>query len=205
MSQEIQFRPANSQDAKTIAPLVYSSGPSAFDYIFSHNTSLSALQFLEKTLQRPGGEFGFRNHRVAELDNEVVGVATSFTGKDSLSFMLVAIGQILRHYGPGAPGVMRRGLQVESMIVPPGREEFCIAHVGVSPLHRNKGIGRILMQHMIKKGKNSRCSRIILDVSAENPAALSLYESLGFHVKEKRASRFSNSTATLSDHLRMEL
>ncbi|MBI41847.1 MAG: GNAT family N-acetyltransferase [Leptospiraceae bacterium] len=204
MSVNLVFRAATPNDAKVIAPLVYSSGPAAFDYIFSHKTKLNAIDFLSRTLQKPGGEFGYKNHRVAEINGTPVGVATSFSGSESLSFMLVAIRQILRYYGPfRAPGIMRRGLQIESIIVPPEKDEYCIAHVGVHHDHRRKGNGRKIMQYMVSEGKKAGFSTLVLDVSAENPAALSLYESLGFKAIRQNKSTLSNSTATVPDHFRM--
>jgi hypothetical protein len=35
---QIQFRPATPEDVEQAIPLIYSSGPAAFDYIFTHNT-----------------------------------------------------------------------------------------------------------------------------------------------------------------------
>ncbi len=204
MPFDVQFRAATPEDAPLIAPLVYSSGPAAFDFIFSHRTSLNSIEFLSQTLRKPSGEFGYKNHRVAEINGAIVGVATSFSGRESLSFMLVAIRQILRYYGPfRAPGIMRRGLQIESIIAPPKKDEFCIAHVGVHPDHRRRGIGRKIMEYMVSEAKKAGFSKLVLDVSAENPAALSLYESLGFKAIRQNESTLGNSTATVPDHIRM--
>ncbi|HBS05468.1 MAG TPA: GNAT family N-acetyltransferase [Leptospiraceae bacterium] len=205
MLANLQFRAATSRDAKLIAPLIYSSGPAAFDYIFSHGTALNAIEFLTRTLEQPSGEFGYRNHRIAQIDGEIVGVATSFTGRESFSFLLAAIWQILKNYGPiKSPGIMRRGLQIESIISPPEKDEYCIAHVGVHPDFRRKGIGRQIMKNMVQEGQKAGYQKLILDVSAENPGALALYESLGFNRVRHNASTLRNSTAIIPDHIRME-
>lgn len=205
MLGNLQFRAATSRDAKLIAPLIYSSGPAAFDYIFSHGTRLNAIEFLTRTLEQPSGEFGYRNHRVAQIDGEIVGVATSFTGRESFSFLLAAIWQILKNYGPiKSPGIMRRGLQIESIISPPEKDEYCIAHVGVHPDIRRKGIGRRIMEYMLLEAENAGYKKLVLDVSAENPGALALYEAHGFKKVRHNVSSLRNSTATIPDHIRME-
>lgn len=56
--------------------------------------------------------------------------------------------------------------------------------IAVKPLHRRKGIGRQLMQEMIRRLLEEKCSQVRLEVRVHNRAALSLYEKLGFHRQE---------------------
>lgn len=202
----LSLRPASPSDAAAIAPLVYSSGPAAFDYVFSHGTNSSALAFLEQSLREPGGEFGYANHIVAELDGKVAGVAASFSGDSALRYMLVALRQILGNYGPiRGTGVIRRGLQVESVIQPPTGAMHYIAHVGVAAESRRNGIGRKMVEHLLEEGKRLNRATAVLDVASENEPARKLYERLGFSTIEERKSKFANSTATVPHHFRMTL
>ncbi|MFP6596406.1 MAG: hypothetical protein VCC01_03025 [Candidatus Hydrogenedentota bacterium] len=65
---QIQFRPAIPEDVEQAIPLIYSSGPAAFDCIFSHKTPINALEFLRRTFIKPVGELGYQNHIVGTFE-----------------------------------------------------------------------------------------------------------------------------------------
>lgn len=46
--------------------------------------------------------------------------------------------------------------------------------------YRGKNVGRSLLEAIIRTAKERRCSRITLEVRADNPVARRLYESVGF-------------------------
>ena len=50
----------------------------------------------------------------------------------------------------------------------------------VSKKHRNKGIGRSMLEFIINKGKNTGCCKVTLEVRIDNDNAKHLYASLGF-------------------------
>jgi len=59
-----------------------------------------------------------------------------------------------------------------------------VISIAVRPLHRRKGIGRQLMQEIIRRLLEEKCSQVRLEVRGQNTAAISLYEELGFHRQE---------------------
>lgn len=202
---DVSIRPARPEDAEALAPLVFSSGPAAFDYVFSHGTKINAVEFLSRSLQTPGGEFGYDIHWAAELDGEVVGAAAGFTGERPVAYMLSAIRRIVGAYGPAEGiGVMIRGLRMENLVRPPKGREYCVAHLGVRPDLRSRGIGERLIRHLIEQARSGGYPLAVLDVSVENPRAQALYERLGFVVTRACPSRLQNSTARVPDHRRME-
>jgi GNAT superfamily N-acetyltransferase len=73
-------------------------------------------------------------------------------------------GVILRETGP-APGCNRVGRWGH------------IANIYIDPAHRRRGLGRLLMQHILQWTKSNQLDRITLTPSNEGR---SLYESLGF-------------------------
>mgnify|MGYP004648005997 FL=1 len=59
-------------------------------------------------------------------------------------------------------------------------DETDMMNIAVSPAHRNKGVGKALMEALVEalKKKGSRC--LTLEVRASNEGAIALYAKLGF-------------------------
>lgn len=204
MSTGVSIRPARALDVHAAAPLLYSSGPAAFDYVFAQR-STRAEDFLRRAFVDGAGEFGHRIHVVAELNGEVVGVGAGFDGSTGLDFMGAAIRQIMACYGPvSGAGVIARGLSAETVIPPPAKGVLCVAHLGVAPELRGRGVGNKIIAHLLEAAAARGFHRAALDVSAENPRAQALYERLGFAVTRERKSTLRNRWAEVPDHRHME-
>lgn len=59
-------------------------------------------------------------------------------------------------------------------------DEGEIVNVAVAPEHRSRGIGRIMLDQLIARGKAKGVSRFLLDVRLSNLPAIRLYEGAGF-------------------------
>jgi len=197
------FRAATPMDIADAVPLIYSSGPSAFDYVFDVGNSLGAQEFLRFAYLR-GGEFGWQAHRVAEIAGRVAAVGAAFDGRAVLRFTIAGALQILRFYGPiRAWGVMVRGLRTETVIQPPRAQEYYLCHVGVREELRGRGIGARFMRHLLEGLDADRHRCATLDVAVTNPRAQLLYERLGFVVEALRASKLENRRGRVANHYRM--
>jgi ribosomal protein S18 acetylase RimI-like enzyme len=204
-SPAVRFRIATAADAAAAVPLIHSSGPAAFDYVFALPGRGDAQAFLRRAFADGAGEFGWRNHVVGELEGVVVAVGAGYGGETALAFTLAAARQILAHYGlRHAPEVIARGLRVERVIPPPARGMHYLAHLGVSPVLRGQGIGRALIEELVRRGMQAGRRRMALDVAASNPRAQALYERLGFAVTGERRSALVNAQGAVPDHRRME-
>ncbi|MGN0159705.1 MAG: GNAT family N-acetyltransferase [Brotaphodocola sp.] len=60
----------------------------------------------------------------------------------------------------------------------------CLHHVEILPQFRGCGYGTILIQQLILALKEQGFSKIILQVSGDNSAALALYKKQGFRITE---------------------
>ncbi len=197
------FRPAMPADADVAVPLIYSSGPSAFDYVFGAG---KAQAFLQHAFADEAGEFSYRAHEVALLRGHVAAVGAAFDGSAALAFTLAAARQILGFYGPFAGiGVIIRGLRTEGVIRPPKPNELYLAHLGVVPALRGAGIGTRLVEALLQRRDPARHDVVALDVAVTNPRAEALYERLGFSVAVLRRSRLGNRDGAVADHRRMTL
>jgi ribosomal protein S18 acetylase RimI-like enzyme len=61
-----------------------------------------------------------------------------------------------------------------------GTEDCCLEDIFVEPSARGSGLGRALAEAALARARERGCARVELDVNEANPAALALYESLGF-------------------------
>ncbi|WP_074545339.1 N-acetyltransferase [Dyella sp. AtDHG13] len=202
---EVRFRPAAADDADVAVPLIYSSGPTAFDYVFTTRDGGDAQAFLRHCFIDGAGEFGWRNHWVGVVDGRVVAVGAGFGADTKWPFTLAAARQIVGHYGMRrALGVIARGLRVESVIRPPDGDMHYLAHLGVLPELRGQGVGRELIDQLIGLARDAGRRRVALDVAVSNPRAEALYRRTGFKVVGERKSRLANERGRVPDHRRME-
>jgi ribosomal protein S18 acetylase RimI-like enzyme len=202
----LAMRAATPADVADAVPLIYSSGPSAFDYVFDIGGTRDAPAFLRFAYLEGGGEFGWQAHRVAEVGGRVVAAGAAFDGRAVLRFTIAGALQILHFYGPiRAWGVMIRGLRTETVIQPPRAEEYYLCHLGVREELRGQGIGARFMRHLLEGLDPDRHRWASLDVAVTNPRAQLLYERLGFVVEALRASKLQNQHGRVPDHYRMRL
>ena len=202
-SEDISFRPATPEDVEAAVPLIYSSGPAAFDFVFAQDRPTGAQDFLRHAFRQGSGEFGWRNHVAGVAEGRVVAIGAGWDGRQSIAFTLAAARQIFGFFGPiKAWGVIIRGLKVESVIRPAGAGEFYVGHLGVDPAMRSRGLGAKLMTYLLALA--TACPKAVLDVDAGNPRAQALYERLGFVVTATRVSKLHSRYDCVGDHRRME-
>ncbi|WP_232820857.1 N-acetyltransferase [Dyella sp. C11] len=203
--QQVRFRPASPDDADAAVPLIYSSGPVAFDYVFTTRDGGEAEAFLRYCFVDGAGEFGWRNHWVGVAEGQVVAVGAGYGADTKWPFTLAAARQIIGHYGVRRGlGVIARGLRVESLIRPPDGDMHYLAHLAVLPELRGQGVGRALIDMLVGTARDIGRSRVTLDVAASNPRAEALYRRAGFKVIGERISRLANERGRVPDHRRME-
>ena len=61
-----------------------------------------------------------------------------------------------------------------------GVDEAEIMNVAVSPTVRRQGVGRRLVEHVVRSARSSGATRVLLEVRRSNAAAQGLYQALGF-------------------------
>ena len=202
---EVHFRPAVAADVDAAVPLIHSSGPAAFDYVFALAGAGDAQAFLRRAFVDGAGEFGWRNHVVGVLDGAVVAAGAGYGGDTQWRFMLTAARQIIGHYGwRRAAGVVARGLRVEAVIPPPTGAMHYLGHLGVVPSLRGQGVGAALIRHLLAARPAGARGPVVLDVATTNPDAQRLYQRLGFEVIEERRSALANAQSRVPDHRRMQ-
>ena len=201
----LNFRPASADDADAAIPLIHSSGPEQFDYVFCASGAGQAQQFLRYAFVSGRGRFGWRNHTVACIDGHVAGIGTAYGADTNRRFFFEDGLLILRHYGLRAFAVMFRGLRAEHIIRPPARGEWMVAHLAMAPAQRGTGIGARMVHYLLDRGARAGETAAVLDVSVENSRAEALYQRLGFKLVIERVSTMKNSYGRVMSHRRMAL
>ncbi|TGK00940.1 GNAT family N-acetyltransferase [Leptospira semungkisensis] len=195
----ITIRPAKQDDVQGAVPLIFSSGPDAWSYVFNEG-KLTPYDFLVRSFQGTKNTISYKNHFVAEKNGEIVGTIVVYTSDRFFLLNAGTAGNIFRIYGLRAPRVAIRGLSMESMIQPPKSGRLYLGHIAVPVNQRKQGVGEALMRHAVAQFPDH--SKISLDVSQVNPSAISLYNKLGFKIVESR--NFPGPKGLVPDHHYME-
>lgn len=181
----VQFRPAQASDQEAACPLIYSSAPEIFDYLFA--LKKPALDFLQFGFIEGSGLFGYQNHIVAIIENTVAGIGAFYSGKEYFSLGLGNTKQIFKFFGPiKGMSVFKKCLQVQKLIPPPDKMTEYVADLGVTESFRGQGIGTALLKHQMEIAQSKKRRFYALDVAVNNPRAQKLYEKLGLKVIKER-------------------
>ena len=200
----IELRPSKKEEVTQAVPLIYSSGPPSFEYVFK-NDKVVAQDFLRYAFVREGGEFSYQNHYSLYWEDKMVGIGSVFDAKQANGFTLADAMNIFRFYKFGSLGPVKSGLKVEKLILLPAKQEIAIAHLGIEPAMQGKGLGTKLIELLKGKADKTADSIWVLDVSEENPRAKALYDRLGFKVTKKNDSTLKNKYSYVANHFRMAL
>jgi GNAT superfamily N-acetyltransferase len=94
-----------------------------------------------------------------------------------------------------SPVVLLGGEPVGAALIARRGRESRVAGMGLLPAARRKGVGRLLMAHLLAAARARRERRIVLEVIGQNTAALRLYESVGF-ARRRRLVGFAGAAPT---------
>ncbi len=201
----LEIRPATAADAEGAAPLVYSSGPEAFDYIL-RDVGKTALDFLRFALADGDGFQGHRIHWVAERDGQVVGAGAFYSGKDELGLTLGFVRQVFAFYPfVTALGVIVRALQVAPLLKPLTRDMLYVANFGVASECRGQGVGARMLNQQMARAREQGFKRYALDVAVTNPRAQKLYEGIGMQFVREKRFRGDYQRSPVPDCRRLEM
>ncbi len=200
---EIQLRRSQPSEVSIAVPLIYSSGPAAFEYVFQ-NHKYTAKDFLSYAFIHKGGEFSYDNHYSLYADDKMVGIGSFFDAARASRFPVRDGLNILKFYKLNSIRILLNGLNIEKIIRLPVDNEIALAHLAVTKELRGKGLGTQLVKLLIQKANPGSGHRFVLDVSEENPRAKELYERLGFVTNKVINSKLKNKYSMVPNHFRME-
>jgi ribosomal protein S18 acetylase RimI-like enzyme len=181
---EIVIRSARPDDAPEFARLMVMSDKTFLPYLFGKNFE----QVVQKQFRIRKSLFSHEHVRIVEVEGKVAGMllaytfdqmraevarwGTGFLGSVGLGF-LVRLPVMLFH-----AIFHRRDSGPRPSWVNPG--EYYLANMAVLPDYRRQGLGRMLLADAEARATELGCTRLALDVEAENAEAVRLYERYGF-------------------------
>ncbi len=118
-----------------------------------------------------------------------------------------SVTNLLRH--PGSISFLARlgqPLQTAGFIMGQlAADEAEILSLGVRKEHQRHGIGRKLVEAMVRTARKAEARRLFLEVAESNPAAVALYERIGFAEIGRRKGYYVRSGARPEDALMLAL
>jgi len=84
-------------------------------------------------------------------------------------------------------------------------DEAEILSIGVAPEWQRRGIGRHMVEGLVRAARRAEVRRLFLEVAADNGAGNALYESLGFVPAGERKAYYQRADGTSADALVLAL
>lgn len=200
----MHIRQANKSDAHALGQLVFSSAPDSLAAIFDINEELSAINFLCESLLSSDGQYGYANHWVAEIDNQVVGCFSAWHEDLPKIFHQATLTMLISFYGIAhALSIVQASQTLQYCIPKPKKHEWCIGHFAVLAQYQKQGVGTALLKLMQQQALTSSKLVLSLDVDCDNDHALNFYLGQGFVVINKSGVSPKMQALGISSHLHM--
>lgn len=169
VSMKLEIRKAeHHHSAKAAALLLLAMEEIVYEFLGKRDAG-AAFDFMHHLVSTEGNQYSYRNACVACLDGEIVGAAIVYDGA-----LLAELRKPVARY---ISAHTQKSFQPEDETQ---AGEFYIDCIGVDPKLQGRGIGRSLLQHLVKEYVEKQGLTLGLLVEKANPAARRLYEKVGF-------------------------
>lgn len=192
------IQPAQPLHANNASELIYQSGPTAFNYIFSHQHGPDIKVFIRHLFRTEKSMFSHKHHLVCLDKGNVVGTIGSFSKRSHNTTLVANACAIFRQYGWRC---VVKGLKFERELVkPPKADCLYLCHIAVKPSYQGQGIAGNLIRQMAIQAKALGFNKLSLDVAQTNQRALNVYLSHGFKI----INIINSYNDILDNHIYME-
>lgn len=165
------IRPGLKEDSSTIAELLMLAMEEIVYQFIGHENKPHAHRFLNGLVEDVGNQYSYQNAWLSEQDGEITGVALVYDGSRLHELRLPVVNRINEMFNRGF------NMKPETQA-----GEFYLDCLAVNPKWQGKGIGSLLIDHLIGHFVRREGSVLGLLVDEDNPHAKRLYERLGFRV-----------------------
>lgn len=164
------IRKATSNDSEEIAKLLITAMEDIASYLFNTNNINDSIEILKQFISEDNNQYSWQNCWLVENDHKnIVAASNIYDGKNLIQLRRKILEYNLKNFN--------RELIIEDETQ---AGEMYIDCIGVSKDHQGKGIGTLLLKHLIETYAINNNTPLGLLVDFENPKAKELYISLGF-------------------------
>ena len=151
------------------------------------------------------GDFALRPLGALDLDQASALHREAFAPLGERAWTRQDIAELLA--SPGVAGLLLQadGTAIGLAVCRVAADEAELLTIAVQPTHRRLGAGRRLLASVIDHVRTAGARTLFLEVGADNPAARTLYEAMGFRAVATRAAYYRRGTGPAADAVVMGL
>jgi ribosomal protein S18 acetylase RimI-like enzyme len=181
-------------EVPAVPPLIQQAGNPYFNWLFGDLST--ALPIIESRMRADNSELSLLNTVLArDSSDQIVGALVALTGNDLAKRRMADAAAYLQLIGrPERAPFMQRLQASRNLFASVQSDEFYLSKLGVQQKARRLGYGRILVERFLSMGTAQGLDSFVLDVSADNAAAIGLYSSLGFQVTAQACTEAGDLT-----------
>jgi ribosomal protein S18 acetylase RimI-like enzyme len=194
---QLKNSPEIDRWAEEIAEDVFTTGPEYFTAVFGDPKV--ALCNLGSWIRNPNSEFSGTHVTLALELGRRVGAFIALPGGEVSKRRSVDTIHLLKNCKSERRLTLRNLLSAFApVLLPVSDSDYYLRTLAVCVNHRNRGLGRVLLNEVIAQGSVAGYRRFRLDVSAGNLPAVKLYRSSGFNViHEAEAQGYGHRTCAM--------
>ncbi len=181
----VVVRQATARDATYAVPLLLDAGEHLLKKIYGDGDRDTAFAFLSAAWLRGTGQYGFANHWLACIEDEIVGIISCWHDSLPQHFDRDTLTSITDFFGlDEAIDVVMRSQAYTIALNPPMVLEMSIGHLAVAAGARRSGVATILVRYMENMARELGKLSLVLDVEEHNTRAIDFYKSMGFKSRQ---------------------
>jgi ribosomal protein S18 acetylase RimI-like enzyme len=195
LPQQFTLRQAIANDVTWAAPLLFSSGPALFSYIFA-SPSDQAQEILSQAFRQPNHAFSYEYTQVVEVEGRPAGLMVGYSGalkhqvEEKVHFVMARILPLMK-----LPKILVNVADLSRIKQDVRMQDYYVLSLGILPEFRNQGLGKQLLKQTELQAERAACRSICLDVTFNNHAAQALLKGRGYKVVcSKTTDRFERMT-----------
>ena len=136
-----------------------------------------AINFLSELYKSEGNQYSYQNTFVAiDEDDNITGSITAYDG-NSLHLLRAPVIKLIEDK-------YNKRIKLDNET---DGDELYLDTIAVAPSQQGKGIGGLLLRHIIAYAKEQQFPKVGLLVDTKNPNAQRLYERTGFRLGEQKS------------------
>lgn len=193
--QNLILRRAIADDGEWAVPLLFSTGPALFSYIFASPPS-QAQTILQQAFVRPQHAFSYEHTQVLEVDHTPAGILIGYSGglkqqaDEKVHFVMARILTLRK-----LPKILVNIADFSRIKQDVPLDAYYILGFSLLPVFQGIGLGKFLLEQADNEAYRLGCTSICADVAYTNFRAKQLLEQHGYQIFcSKTTERFNQMT-----------